>query len=412
MSTLIVTLALRGAATTKEYDYVLTADGQTVSAQGRASAALLPTTTGRAVSVVALVPARAMSWHLVTLPPATGKLLRGRASDPARLRAVLAGMMEEFLLDEPEQLHFAIFPGVRADALTWVAVCHRAWLHEAIHALEAAALPVARIVPEFAPVVGKDTPSTAHVTAGLDPAQVVLCTPQGVMVLPLGGAAAAMVARAAPVTLLAEPAVAALAEQTFKQTISLQTQGQRQLQVADSEWNLAQFDLSISFRNRMVKALASAWLALSRQPQWRPVRWGLAMVLLTHMVGINALAMKESSLIAEKRKAVTAVLRQTFPELTVIVDAPVQMAREVSLLQQSTGQSTGPGLVEVLMATAAADPSYPAPLAIELTGNEFRLRGPVLLADRAEDLIRKLGTQGWRAQVQGGELVLQHGDSP
>ena len=407
MSTLIVTLALPGAATTKEYDYVLTADGQTVSAQGRATAALLPTTSGRAVSVVALVPARALSWHLVTLPQTMGKLMRGRASDPSRLRAVLAGMMEEFLLDEPDQLHFAIFPGVRADGLTWVAVCHRSWLHEAVQALEASALPVARIVPEFAPVVEKDAPSTAHVMAGLDPGQMVLCTPQGVMVLPLGAAAVAMVARAGPVTLLAEPAVAAMAEQTLKQTVSLQTHAQRQLQAAESAWNLAQFDLSISFRTRIFKALSGAWLSLSRQPQWRPVRWGVAMVLLT----LNALAMKESFLVAEKRRAVSAVLRQTFPEVTVIVDAPVQMAREVSLLQQATGQSTGPGLIEVLMATAAADPVYPAPVAIELIGSEFRLRGPVLLADRSEDLVRKLSAQGWRAQVQGGELVIQQRDS-
>lgn len=411
MPTLIVTLALRAAATGQEYDYVLTADGQTVTAQGRSSAALLPM-TGRSVSVVALVPTCAMSWHLVTLPTTTGHWMRGGASEPSRLRTVLNGVMEEYLLDDVEQLHFAVFPGTSADARSWVAACHRGWLRGAIQALEAAGLPVARIVPELAPVPGKDAPSTVHVMAGLNPAKMVLCTPQGVMALPLGTAAAALVAHAGPVTIVAEPALAAIAEQTFKQPVRLQTQAQRQLESADSAWNLAQFDLGISLRNRVVKALAGAWRGLLHQPQWRPVRWGLAMVLLTHVLGLNALAMKQSSRVDEQRKAISAVLGQTFPEVTVIVDAPLQMARKVSAMQQATGQSSGPGLVEVLMAVASADTSYPMPVAIELLDHEFRLRGPLLPADRVEGLIRKLATQGWRAQVQGGELRLQHRDSP
>lgn len=410
MTTLIVTLALPGSAADSEHDYVLTADGQTAYAQGRAAAALLPRAQGRGDSVVAVVPARAMSWHLVTLPPHVGRLTLGRPADPARLRAVLAGLLEESLLDDPESLHFAVFPGMRADALTWVAVCDRAWLHAAIQALEASALPVARIVPEFAPLAGADAPSTVHVTGGLEPAQAVLCTARGVMVLPLGTAAAAMLAHAGPVSVIAEPAVAADAEQILKQATSLQTLAQRQLRAADSAWDLAQFELSTSVRTRVRKALSDGWLKLLHQRQWRPVRWGLALVLLAHLLGLNALAIKESLLIAEKRKAINAVLSQTFPEVAVIVDAPVQMARAVSALRQATGLPQGPGLVEVLMATAAADPDYPAPMAIELSGNEFRLRGAVLPAARAQELVRNLSTQGWRAQVQGGELTLQYGE--
>lgn len=412
MSTLIVTLALRGASPATEYDYVLSSDGQSLSAQGRASAALLPATSGRGGPVVVVVPARAMSWHLVKLPETIGKSVLGRRADQSRLRAVLAGLMEEYLLDDPDQLHFAVFPGARTDALVWVAVCNRNWLHEAIHALEASQHPVTRIVPEFAPVVDTGAPSTAYVTAGLEPAQLVLCTARSVTVLPLGVAAASMVTHAEPVDILAEPAVAALAEQTFKRPVSLQTHAQRQLHAANTAWDLAQFDLSTSLRTRILKAWSRGWLSLSREPQWRPVRWGLLTTVFIHVVGLNVLAWKEASLLDEKRNAIHALFTQTFPEVTVIVDAPLQMAREVAVLQQATGQATGPGLIEVLMSIANAAPAYPAPVAIEFMGNGYRLKGPAPSPDISKVLVSKLSTLGWRAHVQGDQLVIQQGESP
>jgi general secretion pathway protein L len=412
MSTLIITLALRGDGPATEYDYVLTSDGQSLSAQGRASAALLPATSGRGGSVVVVVPARAMSWHQVKLPATIGKWVLGRQADQPRLRAVLAGLMEEYLLDDPEQLHFAVFPGARPDAPVWVAVCHRAWLHEALQVLEDSGHPVSRIVPEFAPVVDTAASSTAYVTAGLEPAQLTLCTPNGVTVLPLGAAAASMVTRTEPVDILAEPVLAALAEQTFRQPVSLQTRAQRQLQAANTAWNLAQFDLSTSHRAQVLKALSRGWLVLSREPQWRPVRWGLVLVLLTHVLGLNALAWKEKSLLDEKQDAIHTLFTQTFPEVAVIVDAPLQMAREVAVLQRATGNLSGPGLVEISTAIASAVPIYRAPAAIELIANEFRIKGIALSADESTVLVRKLSTQGLRAHVQGDLFVIQQADSP
>jgi general secretion pathway protein L len=87
----------------------------------------------------------------VSLPK--GTLERGWLQDKSqsRLRSVLDGLLEERLLDEPEQLHFAIQPQARAGEPLWVAACNRDWLHAWLLAVEQAGRVVSRIVPEMEP---------------------------------------------------------------------------------------------------------------------------------------------------------------------------------------------------------------------------------------------------------------------
>ncbi len=107
------------------YAWATSADGQHLSAHGTAAADLLPA-AGRGVEVVAVLPATQLSWHRVQLP-------RGVGPRSPRLRATLAGLLEEQLLDEPEQLHFALDPDAGAGGPAWVAVCHSRWLAAHLH---------------------------------------------------------------------------------------------------------------------------------------------------------------------------------------------------------------------------------------------------------------------------------------
>ncbi|WP_293222344.1 type II secretion system protein GspL, partial [Ottowia sp.] len=128
------------------YAWATSADGQQLSAHGTASAELLPA-AGRGVEVVAVLPAAQLSWHRVQLP-------RGVGPRSPRLRATLVGLLEDQLLDEPEQLHFALGPDTGAGGAAWVAVCRRDGLLAHLRALDAAGRPVARIVPERSPEPG------------------------------------------------------------------------------------------------------------------------------------------------------------------------------------------------------------------------------------------------------------------
>ena len=78
-----------GSASTREYFYVLTANGQSVVRQGVSPAPMLPP----ADVVIAVMAPTDISWHRLNLPKAPA----------ARLRQALGSMLEEQLLEDPDQ---------------------------------------------------------------------------------------------------------------------------------------------------------------------------------------------------------------------------------------------------------------------------------------------------------------------
>lgn len=407
MSTLIVYLTppAEGAAT--EYPYVLTSDGQGVSAQGQASAALLPTTDGG--EVVAVVGVRALSWQSVELPKGSVAARAGNATP--RLRALLEGLLEERLLDEPTDLHFALAPQPRSELPLWVAVTERAWLKAALLDLEAAGRAAARIVPEFAPTAQASGAWQVLGTAAQP--WLVRASALGVSALPLDAGSVALAlhsvaaqADAAPV-LLAEPAVAALAEAAFKRPAQLEQSAQRWLQAVRSDWDLAQFDLTSSSGARTFKKLAQAWQALLHAPQWRALRWGAVLLVAVQLLGLNLWAWQTQSALQAQRAAVSAVLTQTFPGVRVVVDAPAQMERELALLRQATGAPSRGDLESMLATTATVLPARRSVSGIEFIAGEARLKGLQLNSSEEAKVSVGLQREGLRSRIEADALVLQ-----
>ena len=412
MSTLLLHLPLLRAGTETEYRYTLSADGHSASGQGSARAALLPAAGRGAGEMVAVVPVRALSWQRVQLPQGVG-------SQSPRLRAVLDGLLEERLLDDTAQLHFALQPGARAGSLVWVAICDRAWLRESLQALEAAGRPVARVVPEFAPGPTASGQPELFVQGTPDDPQLVITgygADQGVAVLPLSGAALALgqsgtasadpeAASAPPVH--AEPAVATLAEQALQRPVQLQTASERALQAAASAWDLAQFDLANSGRTRALRKAGTLAGALLRAPQWRAARWGALLLVLAHLVGLNAWAWQERQTLAAKQAGVRNALTQTFTQVQVVVDAPVQMERELVLLRQSAGSMSASDLEPLMAAAAQALPAPWQASAIDYAAGELRLRGPALAAEEEAQARQTLAASGYQLRSDSGALVLR-----
>ncbi|WP_171561450.1 type II secretion system protein GspL [Ramlibacter montanisoli] len=400
MSSLLVSLPLEPATNATEWAYALTAGGSTLADHGKARAALLPAPRGTGAEVVAVVPVQALSWHRVDLP-------RGVAPGTPRLRAALEGLLEEQLLDDTEAVHLALQPGARAGEPAWVAICDRAWLRNALQLLDAAGRPVSRIVPEFAP----EGPLSLVATGDEEQPQVVASSSEGVLTLPLTAATLPLLpALPADAARFAEPAVAAIAEQLLPQPWTLQQAPQRWVQSAGSRWDLAQFDFASSTRARALKKLATGWSELLRAPAWRPARWAAVALLVLNVLGLNAWAWKERASLDGKREAVRATLRETFPQVKVIVDAPVQMEREVAALRQQTGMASARDIDALLGALASALPASRTPNTIEYGGGQLRATGIVLTPEEFRGVASHLKALGYAAASEGGVLVLNAED--
>lgn len=353
--------------------------------------ALLPQ-AGRDEEVVAMVPAAALSWHRVTLPAGLGR-------SGQRLLAALAGVLEERLLQEPAQLQFALAPGWRAGEPAWVAVCDKQWLHAQLQTLEQAGLAVQRIVPELVP------PAQGHVwhALGDEDDGWLWCrsADQGISGWPLAAALQLPAQELAGAPVQTEPALAHWVGQRLQAPVELVDTGSHWRQALESGWNLAQFDLASKLRARGWTRLRHALAPLLTQPQWRPARWGLLALLVVQLLGLNAWAWMTQRQWDAQQEGWRQVLQQSFPKVTVVVDAPLQMSREVARLRQGSGQLGARDLEAMLNALGTALPagaSGPASLNYE----EGQLQWPalVLSATQQAAMEQALQGQGYRLQMQ------------
>ena len=393
----------------EEFSYVLSRDASArserqddeltsaVMEHGLAVAASLP----MADELVLVVPTRRLSWHLVRLP---------RVSR-ARLRNVLEGLLEERLLEDPQSLHFALAPNTLSSGMVWVAACRKAWLYPALQTFETIGRPVARVVPEHVPALEGAEPSL-HAIGIPEAAWLVRCADDGVQAVPLGLAALTtleVAAAAGPAT--AEPAVAAMAEEILRHSVRVTSHAHGLVFAARSRWNLAQLELTSTSGSRTARRITQAWAQGAGSKAWKPARWGLAALLLTQLVGLNAWAWKERTALDAKRAEARALLIQTFPRIPLVVNAPLQMEREVALLRQATGALSRRDLEPMLAAVAENAQVARPPAGIDFVAGELTLKGFEMPASAATSLIKGLALAGYRGQASGDQWVIRPADT-
>jgi len=371
-----------------------------------AVASVLPA-ADRQTETVALLPAHAVSWHRVDLPP-------GLHKQPSRLQAALQGLLEDRLLDDPAQLHMALQPGWHSAARPWVAVCDRAWLSAHVQALEQAGLPVHRIVPEFQPSLTTAEPCELTALGDTETGWLWVCHPdRGVWGLPLsalhtpGASRGADIGLSAPelanARLQAEPGVVAWATETWGSGVRLLRPAQHWLAASQAAWDLAQFGLRANSRSRQLKNGQRAFSTFWHSAAWRPARWGLWLLLASQLIGWNAWAWKTRADWQAQQASWTQLLRETFPQTQLVVDAPLQMAREVERLRAASGQLSANDLEAMLAALGQALPAgLAAPTQWDYQAGQLRLSGFAPTAAQQSTLQQALSAQGYGWRAEGG----------
>jgi general secretion pathway protein L len=388
-----------GSGRTTEYAYAVTPDGLQLASQSEAAAVLLP----KATTVVAVLADADVSWHRVVLPRAPA----------ARMRAALVGVLEEALLEDADAVHLALAPGATAGQPTWVAAVDRAWLRGELAALEKADVFVDRVVPSSWP----DDPPSGHFAEtradALGPAQGVVlhwAHIDGVAGIRLqGGLARSLIPRPAPqgTRWSATPGAAAAAEQWLGMPVNVMSRAERALQAGRSLWNLRQFDLVQ--RTRGARALRDS-LRRFASPQWRPVRVGLAALVVAQIAGLNLWAWNQRDAVETKRTALQAVVKATFPRASAIDlqrDATAVMQREVNALRTLAGKPGDADLEPMLQAAAAAWPPERPPVDnLRFEGGKLTLAAPGWSEPQITQFRNLLRPAGWQVDASEGRLVL------
>lgn len=410
MRTLIIQLPLGLPSPSLTYPHMVV-DAEPGTPHGSlqwATGSLLPA-ADRQTEVVALLPAAMLSWHAVALPP-------GLHKQAARLQSALHGLLEDRLLDDPAQLHMALQPDWRNTPHPWVCVCDRHWLSAHLQALEQAGLTVHRIVPEFHPASAESSGAPLQLSAlgDTETGWLWMTHPErgvwGQALQSLAGKGMGLGLSEQDkqnIDIQAEPGVVAWASEWVGRPARLMPPGHHWRAAVAADWDLAQFEFKANTRSRQIKIWQKAASTFWHSAAWRPVRWGVWAVLASQLIGLNAWAWKTRADWQAQQQSWAQILRETFPKTQVVVDAPLQMAKEVERLLQSSGQLSPSDLETMLGQLGQAMPSglTPAGPWVYQPG-QLRLKNFKMGNAEQQALQQSLQTRGYRWQAEGDAWVM------
>ena len=384
-------------------------DGYQVVRSGVGAASFLSAYAGE---VLALIPHTRLSWLSVQFPP---------GSHGARLGAVLAGLLEDRVLDDVADLHCVVDPASadvpRSGGVALVATCSKSWLREVLAPLQATGLVVQRLVPELS---ARAQPLLC-VMGTPEQSQSVLCHSQGVTLLPPNVAQwkafpaftayASLSAAQAP--LVAEPAMVERVEQFLQRRPVMQNAAQRAVVAAQSDWDLAQGEWAQGRSQRFLRLAQHAWQTLLHAPAWRIVRIGLASLLVLQVVGLNAMAWREQRALDQQKAQLSQILTTAFPSVHLVIDAPLQMQREVDALQRNAGRITSTDFEPMLASTANALPEGLVPTQWHFANHVLRAQGVQLNEAQANAAQTTLKAKHLQLRQEGADVwVIQPEATP
>ncbi len=378
--------------------FLVSLDGTQVESEGVAALAAMP----QADVVVAVVAPPAVSWHSVHIPPVAS----------SRLRATLDGLLEDRLLDDPATCALALAPASATDGSRTVAVFERQWLTQNLQLLEDQGRMVARVVPLFWPAGESGVPRLLLTGTPDDPQCVLVDRLAVLQGTPASMAHCCAATGLASPALYSEPGMAATAGELWEAPATVVDAAQHLLASATSGWELAQFDLAISRRGRLLRRWGGWGRDFWAATAWRPARWGVLVLLLANLLGWNAWAWQLDNTVRAKREQVRTVFSQAFPKVKTIVDAPLQMERELATLRRASGGLAANDLEAMLSALAQVLPAGQAATSIDYSGGELVVGGLGLSPAAVAEFTTRLAGAGYTAKADGNQIRILAGGRP
>jgi general secretion pathway protein L len=376
-----------------EFEFVHSVDGVRVTQHGRAAPGALPP----AAVAVAVVAPGDVAFQKITVPKAPA----------ARMRLALSGVLEDALLEDESDVHLALAPEARAGNPAWVAAINRPWLKAQLDALDAAGLPLERVVPAWWP---EEAPA-GYVFRQNGELHLAWRDAQGAICVPLASPMARALVAALPedvgtgVRWSASPDAAGAASEFAGVPVAAVTEGEHALLAARSGWNLRQFDLAQ--QRRGVKLVRDAATRFAFDPAWRMTRIGVAALLGLQLVGLNVRAWQEQHAITAKKQGLVATMKATFPNVKTVYDAPAQAQQEIDTLRAAAGHP-GDGDLETLLqaAESAWPPSRPPVDALKFESRHLTVGAAGWAPQEVDQFRSQLRAAGVDVDASADKLVL------
>lgn len=356
---------------------------------GTAPFAMLP----KGHECIAIVAAERVLSIAVALPPG------GRR----RWQAVLPYMAEEFTLADPEDSH--VVPGAALpDGRRMLAIVDKAWLKRIVNAAHSAELSLRRMVAEtFLPALPTDSwtlvwdGNGGFVKTGVGSGTA----------LDLGDAGAPLALR---LSLDAAPQLPKKIELRFAHDVSSEQRNVPQwpdlqlpiVAAADWDWRREEIPedaLNLLWGNFAPRAKIQEWW-----PALRPAAYLLLAILAVEMLGTNI----EWAMLANEKnqmnKEMQRIFRATFGDSVTLVNAPLQMQRNLAELRHAAGVPDTADFLSLFNLSGRSLAALPVGSVVAMHYEAGRLDVDVKLANRNDFLNLKQSLQNSGLGVRMGEV--------
>jgi hypothetical protein len=126
-------------------------------------------------------------------------------------------------------------------------------------------------------------------------------------------------------------------------------------------------------------------------------------LLLLQLAAVQTWIWRQSA--QPQQEEMKAILRSSFPQVTLVIDPLLQMQREVEQLQRVSGTASAADLA--VMLSVLAESEAPAPRRLEYAAGQLQLADWPLEAARAAQLQSALALRGYQLQANGAQWLMK-----